>query len=412
MKLRRCRRHSSSRPFALGSLGIAAMALLVALGGVPASVAAASQDKPTPRPAQRPVPADGGPRISLATEELDFGVSYDESKLDGVIRFTNTGDSLLVVQNVRTSCGCTAAALLKREYAPGESGEIEVGFSPTGAGRQVKTVTIVTNDPTSPASVVRVAATLVPLVQVTDPTLRLGQVEQGREHVVPLELFSRDPNFRILSVNFDDNSHITWREVPDAKPAVANPEMPGFRLIELVIDETTPSGNFNRTLTLDLAAQSPDAATPKDLNYTVRMFGVILGDFAVEPRFMRISRVEPGAEFEASVVVVSRSNRPFEVLGVDIESRQMQMFVREHQVTHEKVELRDGRTGVRVTLKGVAGSRTGAFRGEITLRTDRESEPTVTVTANGQVRPMRPARDVERPTPSPRPVPRPVPTPR
>lgn len=400
-----------------GSLSVAAVAALVCLSSI--TQVNAAQDAPKPKPdvnnrqqpvqvpARRPVPQNGGAKISVETEELDFGVSYDESRMQGVIRFTNTGDSLLVISNVRTSCGCTAAALVKREYAPGETGEIEVGFSPTGSGRQVKTVTIVSNDAANPAVVVRVAATLVPLVEVTDPTLRLGQVEQGQQHVIPLELFSRDPNFRIVSVNFDDNAHIQWREVPGAQPVAARPEMPGFRLIEFIVDDSTPTGNFNRTITLDLSAQSPDATQTKDLNYTVRLFGVVLGDLSVEPRFMRIPRVDPGAQFESSVMVVSRSGRPFNITGVTVADQQMKLFVSEHQVTHEKVKLPDGRDAIRVTLKGTAGARVGAFRGDITLHTDRPTEPTVTVTANGQVRTLQP-----QPAPQPQQNPqRPIPTP-
>jgi hypothetical protein len=399
-----------------GALAVAAAAMLAALS-VASEAHALQQNNPKPNvdnrqqpvqvPARRPA-TNGGPRISVETEELDFGVSYDESRLQGVIRFTNTGDSLLVVQNVRTSCGCTAAALVKREFAPGEVGEIEVGFSPSGSGRQVKTVTIVSNDPTTPAAVVRVAATLVPLVEIADPTLRLGQVEQGTQQVVPLELFSRDPNFTIAGVSFNEDTHITWREVPGAKPSVERPEMPGFRLIEFVIDPSTPTGNFNRTITLDLRAKSPEANQTKDLNYTVRLFGVILGDLSVEPRFLRVPRVDPGASFESSVVIVSRSGRPFNIVGVDVAAQQMQMFVREHSVTHEKIKLPDGREGVRVTLKGVASSRVGAFRCDITLHTDRPGEPTVVVTANGQVRPLQP---IEQPEQQPNQN-RPLPTPR
>ncbi|MGP1347877.1 MAG: DUF1573 domain-containing protein [Phycisphaerales bacterium] len=353
------------------------------------------------QPVRRPAPVEGGPRMSVAIEELDFGTTYDEGKMEGVIRFTNTGDSLLVVQNIRTSCGCTAAALIKREYLPGESGEVEVGFSPKGSGRQTKTVTLMTNDPTNPAQVVRVSANLVPLVEVTDPVLRMGQVEQGQEHVIPLELFSRDPAFRVVNVAFDDASHVTWREVPNAVPAVPRPEMPGYRLVEVVVDKEAPTGNFNRTLTLDIQARAEQTADQKPLNYTVRLFGVVLGDLAIQPRFMRIPRVDPGGSFESSVVITSRSGRPFKITGATIEdSRQMSLFVASHEVTYQPIELPDGTVAYRVTLKGQATNRTGAFRAEITLLTDRPSEGSVVVTANGQVRAAQPAP--ERPMPKPR----------
>ncbi len=48
-------------------------------------------------------------------------------------RFTNVGSSTISIKDVRTSCGCTTAALEKWEYAPGESGEIEANFQFAGS---------------------------------------------------------------------------------------------------------------------------------------------------------------------------------------------------------------------------------------------------------------------------------------
>jgi hypothetical protein len=60
-------------------------------------------------------------------------------------RFTNTGSSAITIDQVRPSCGCTTAALAKKQYAPGESGEIEVKFAIEGrTGRQEKSILVTT----------------------------------------------------------------------------------------------------------------------------------------------------------------------------------------------------------------------------------------------------------------------------
>jgi len=60
-------------------------------------------------------------------------------------RFTNVGTAPVTINDVRTSCGCTTAALKKWEYAPGESGEIEANFQFAGhIGHQEKWIFVTT----------------------------------------------------------------------------------------------------------------------------------------------------------------------------------------------------------------------------------------------------------------------------
>ena len=52
-----------------------------------------------------------------------------------------------------TSCGCTAASILKKRLEPGEEVPIEVNFDSTSRiGEQSKDINIYTNDPSNPTS--------------------------------------------------------------------------------------------------------------------------------------------------------------------------------------------------------------------------------------------------------------------
>lgn len=64
----------------------------------------------------------------------DFGF-FDEKhpKQTCTFKFTNTGDDLLVINQVVSSCGCTIPEYAKEPVKPGESGEIKVTYN--GAGR-------------------------------------------------------------------------------------------------------------------------------------------------------------------------------------------------------------------------------------------------------------------------------------
>ena len=68
--------------------------------------------------------------------------------------FTNSGTESVTITNIAPSCSCTAAALAKATYKPGEGGVIDVTFT-IGArmGTQSKTITVSTSDPKQPTTV-------------------------------------------------------------------------------------------------------------------------------------------------------------------------------------------------------------------------------------------------------------------
>src|SRR6266404_5569988 len=63
-------------------------------------------------------------------------------------KYQNVGTTPVHFKSVHPSCGCTAAQSQKEQVAPGEKGEVTATFSIGGrTGRQVKTVTVQTDDP-------------------------------------------------------------------------------------------------------------------------------------------------------------------------------------------------------------------------------------------------------------------------
>lgn len=65
-----------------------------------------------------------------------------------VYEFRNTGDKLLVVQNVTTDCGCTVAEYTRKPVKPGRKGRIRIRFDGKGIppGYFHRTITVATSD--------------------------------------------------------------------------------------------------------------------------------------------------------------------------------------------------------------------------------------------------------------------------
>src|ERR1700686_5382467 len=85
-------------------------------------------------------------QLAWETTEQTFNSKPQDKEVVAKYNFTNSGTKPIKIQNVRTSCGCTTAALSKTDYAPGESGEIEAKFTIYGrTGRQEKAITAEAN---------------------------------------------------------------------------------------------------------------------------------------------------------------------------------------------------------------------------------------------------------------------------
>lgn len=354
----------------------------VDLGGTAGS---GRQAQGTPRP---PATGDGAPDIAFETPAHDFGVTYDESKLEHTFEFRNTGNAALTVGRVTTSCGCTGATVGKSTIMPGETGQLHVTFKPKPvAGQQTKQVTVFSNDPDSPQTVLSISARMIQAVEMQN-LLRLGTVMRGDEnHVVRLDLYARDKNFKLKSIKFDKDQFITYREVEGAKPPKIDPETPGYKLIEFVIDKAAPTGTFSRQMDVVLDAAPEPGSAQREQRYNVRLFGQIQGDLVLNPTFMRVPPTTTGGEWQASTILYLRSGRDFEVSSAELIGPVP--AVRDIDISYEKFTYQ-GKPAYKVTVSGTAGPKATAYRGDIRVKTNLKDEPEMKLVFNGQVRNPRP----------------------
>ena len=90
--------------------------ILVALLGINVAVAWAEQGAISPK-------------LSFEQTVYDLGQVGLGTKNMCEFKFTNTGQTPLIITDVRSTCGCTVFKLDKREYTPNESGTIRPTYS-------------------------------------------------------------------------------------------------------------------------------------------------------------------------------------------------------------------------------------------------------------------------------------------
>jgi len=85
------------------------------------------------------------PVMSFDETEFDFGTIDQNTAVEHVFKFTNTGQAPLVIVDAKSSCGCTVPEFTREPIAPGDSGELLVKFNGSGKIQVSKTVTITAN---------------------------------------------------------------------------------------------------------------------------------------------------------------------------------------------------------------------------------------------------------------------------
>lgn len=146
--------------------------------------------------AERDANAGDFPVIALDKMEHDFGTIMDGTPVETIFKYTNTGNSMLVVSNIKSTCGCTVPSNYTKELAPGETGEFTVKFNGKGNGKVSKSLTITANtekgteivkisafvekDPNAPATTANQAPTAInPLA--TDGAVKKSSTQPGHE---------------------------------------------------------------------------------------------------------------------------------------------------------------------------------------------------------------------------------------
>jgi len=102
------------------------------------------------------------PVVSYDAESFDFGDIKPGSKVEHTFNLKNAGKRDLLIRDVKSSCGCTAVSPSKNMIASAESVPLKVVFDSTGkSGRQNKTITVITNDPKNPTTVLRISSNIL-----------------------------------------------------------------------------------------------------------------------------------------------------------------------------------------------------------------------------------------------------------
>ena len=179
----------------------------------------------------------GKPKIKFDKSVYDFGTVSDVDRVTGTFIVENVGDGVLRIGKPSTSCGCTVAGVKPDVLQPGEKGELAFTLS-LGRSRAIfqKTITVSSNDPETPKSILTVKADYTPLY-ITRPlsfylNLRKGQTTNLTTHVTrtdgkELKIISVKPTQPWITATVEPDPNSTNRSAR-IKATLAVEGSPGY----------------------------------------------------------------------------------------------------------------------------------------------------------------------------------------
>ena len=313
------------------------------------------------------------PIAHLYPAVIDLGVIQEGNSYERFLTLTNAGDGLLILEDVKTSCGCTAAAVDGVvELGPGQAQDIKVTFdSRRMEGNIKKKVTVTTNDPANPRQDVLLQANVHMPVRWVPKYVRLDKVgpRDPFEQVVILE---SDPE---LNLEVKEAFVLGTQKQEGSKVIDERSE-----LFDVVLGSNQKEGDRN---VAEMTVKLRPGAKPQKLaerlmvvtnlegdRDTLQTFirGEIVGRVTAYPTFAVLKIVDPGEEAVRDVVI-SASHGTFKVVSAELTDCPV------------KVEVLPDPSGTKTTVRltyvgeepGVSGVR------QLRIRTDDPDEALIEV---------------------------------
>ena len=335
--------------------------------------------------------ADKAPRLTIVEPVKDYGTIAKGEKLDWSFVIKNTGDSDLQIIAAKPGCGCTVADFDK-VIKPGQIGKVTAHVDTTAfAGPIAKTVTLETNDPTTPTSQLTIHAIVKPYVEAFPAGFVRFNLLQGEVDSQSVMLYSEeDEPFQVTKVEVPvdpaTNEPVKWVKTTFEKVAEAdrapNVGRPGQDQYKVNITVGGPDARIgalaDKVRILTNSKHQPE--------YQVSLTGVVRPTLRVEPSLLNFGEVTP-SDVAATRMVMLHSNNlkaPESFVVSKAETSVPALVTASVKPSATKGEYE-------VTLQIAKDAKPGDVDGAVTIYTNDKINPIITVPMKATIKAATPA---------------------
>jgi hypothetical protein len=319
-----------------------------------------------------PAAALAGPKVSVDPHEILLGRIEEGNEFERFVEVKNVGDAVLIVEDVETTCGCTAATVDGgSELQPGQTQKVRVTFNSRNMeGSVTKRVTVVTNDPDARRTEIQLKADVHRAVRWDPKYLSfeaLG-VKDPWEAKVTLEA-DRNLDIKVVHAFVQNGSKIGKVsslidvQVSDRRDTA---ERHAYDFALTMRPQRKPQ-RISETLVITTNLADKDTVR-------IPIRGDIRGRISVQPSYAVLAIVDPGRETVRDVVV-SAAEGSFKIVSAEVEDSPVQVSV---------VPGEGGSQIVRLTYVGEAAGSNGVR--QLRIETDDPEQRVIEVPVRYQTR--------------------------
>jgi hypothetical protein len=320
-----------------------------------------------------PAVSEAEPKAVLDPATIELGEIEEGGEYERFVELRNAGDGVLTLEDVKTSCGCTAAAVdTDVKLKAGESQKIRVTFNSRGMeGGVTKKVTVKTNDPMTPSMEIVLKANVHRSLKWEPRYLSFNQVglSEQAEQMVTLEA-DKNLELKVLrafvqgGLRGDKDSRLFEVSVSESRPGQ---DRDAYDLTVRMADRRKPQ-RISETLVVVTNVAGKDT-----LRIPIR--GEVTGRISFSPSYAVLALVGPG-ETTTRDVLLSASEGTFQVLKAEVADSPVRAEV--------LPDSKPGRYTVRLTYVGGDAGANGVR--QLRVETDDPDQPVIEVPVRYQTR--------------------------
>ena len=265
---------------------------------------------------------DGNPSIKFSKTVHDFGKIDQDSYNNAVFEFSNVGDGTLRVERTKGTCKCTVSNLKKKEYAPGESGQLKVKFhAPKRAGKTSQHVMVFSNDKKNSKVELTIRADVVAKIEVAPERLSFS-LEKPNAGAKKIRIRSLDG--RAFSITgFKSKGNVVTAKFD---PTETKTDF----VLEPKVDMDKLRKNLNGSIEITLT--HPGSKSVR-VNYST------LAEFETTPATIIIRNAIAGEKISRRLTIISNYDKNIELKSVSSKSGSVKMVGKEKTENRFAIDL-------------------------------------------------------------------------
>lgn len=336
---------------------------------------AKSDAKATPAAAAK---EEKAPRLTIVEPVKDYGTVPKGNKLDWAFVVKNTGNADLEIIAAKPGCGCTVADFDK-VIKPGETGKVTAHVDTTAfAGPIAKTVSLETNDPSTPTAQLTIHAVVKPYVEAYPAGFVRYNLLQGDASTQSVTLYSEeDDPFEIVKIDApSDWVKVAYKKIDDPSQAAQGVGKPGQAQYKVDITVGGPDAKLGPIA--DKIHITTNSKHQPD--YWVSVTGVVRPTYRVDPQNVNFGEITSNDTAATRTVLLHSNNlqNPDSFVVSKAEST----------VPGVTAAVKPGaaKGDYEVTLQVAKDAKAGDIDGQVKIYTNDKLNPVVNVPVKGTVK--------------------------